>query len=483
MKQTIFFFILAQLFVINTFCSIRFVTPTGAGVLDGTSWSNAASGINLQSVINGATSGDEIWAASGTYYTTTGTNRSISFRMRTGIAIYGSFLGTESLLSQRNLNNGLTSILSAEIGLPGNSDNSYHTISNTNLDNTAIIDGFIIRDANDNRAATITDGLGGGIYNNGSGAGNVCSPIVSNCLITNNYATFGGGIFNSGYNGGTASPIIMNCIITNNEATGGGGIDNFGLLNGNASPSITNCVIYDNRATFRAGGMYCWGGNNGNTNPVVTNTIFVNNTAVDGGGVVSDRLNSGAGSSGNSNPDFRNCIFWGNIATGTGPQFFLLGGATFSATYTDINLTAQTSPHIISGLGTGNINVDPMFSNIVLGAGDDGIWMTSDDGLNIIINSTLINAGDPTTTTPTSDIFGYTRTGIFDIGAYECRRYIFIGPGTQWTIDNHWDVGIAPPPMYQGTIIIDADCEKNILSLPTSSQLIINHGKALTVKD
>jgi len=124
-----------------------------------------------------------------------------------------------------------------------------------------------------------------------------------------------------------------------------------------------------------------------------------------------------------------------------------------------------------------------MFSNIVLGAGDDGKWMTSDDGLNIMINSTLINAGDPTTTTPTSDIFGYTRTGIFDIGAYECRRYIFIGPGTQWTIDNHWDVGIAPPPMYQGTIIIDADCEKNILSLPTNSQLIINHGKALTVKD
>jgi len=338
MKQTIFFFILAQLFVINTFCSIRFVTPTGAGVLDGTSWSNAASGINLQSVINGATSGDEIWAASGTYYTTTGTNRSISFRMRTGIAIYGSFLGTESLLSQRNLNNGLTSILSAEIGLPGNSDNSYHTISNTNLDNTAIIDGFIIRDANDNRAATITDGLGGGIYNNGSGAGNVCSPIVSNCLITNNYATFGGGIFNSGYNGGTASPIIMNCIITNNEATGGGGIDNFGLLNGNASPSITNCVIYDNRATFRAGGMYCWGGNNGNTNPVVTNTIFVNNTAVDGGGVVSDRLNSGAGSSGNSNPDFRNCIFWGNIATGTGPQFFLLGGVLHFRLHTLISI-------------------------------------------------------------------------------------------------------------------------------------------------
>jgi len=245
-------FTLFNVIVSNSFCAVRYVTQTGAGSLNGTSWSNAAAGNNLQSIINSATSGDEIWVASGTYFTTTGANRAISFSMRNGITIFGSFAGTETLLSQRNLANGLTSILSGEIGISGVSDNSYHTISNFGLNNTAIIDGFIIRDANDDRAATITDGLGGGIYNNGSGAGNECSPIIRNCLITNNYATFGGGIFNSGYNGGNASPLILNCVITNNSATGGGGIDNFGLLNGNASPTITNCVIYDNLATNRA---------------------------------------------------------------------------------------------------------------------------------------------------------------------------------------------------------------------------------------
>jgi len=229
--------------------------------------------------------------------------------------------------------------------------------------------------------------------------------------------------------------------------------------------------------------MYCWGGNNGNTNPIVTNTVFVNNSAIDGGGVVSDRLNSGGGSSGNSNPDFRNCIFWGNTASGTGPQFFLLGGATFTPTVTDINLTGQTSPHIISGSGTGNQNVDPLFSNIAMGAGDDGIWISYDDGLNIMINSPLINAGDPTIISPISDIFGYARTGIFDFGAYECRRYIFIGPGNQWLSDVIWDVGIVPPSLYQGTIIIEADCEKVGLEVPLYSELIINPGKVLTVKD
>ena len=484
MKQIVFILIIFNQIVSYTFCAIRYVTPTGAGALNASSWANASSGLNLQSVINGATAGDEIWVAAGTYFTTNGTNRTISFSMRNNITIYGSFTGTETGLSQRNIAQGITSILSAEIGASGNSDNSFHTISNVGLNNSAIIDGFVIRGANDNRTATITEGLGGGIYNNGSGVTGVCSPTIRNCLITSNYATFGGGIFNNGYNGGTANPYILNCVITNNEATGGGGIDNFGLLNnGNASPTITNCVIYNNRATFRAGGMYCWGGNGGNTNPIVTNTTFVNNTAADGGGVVADILNLSGGSSGNSNPNFRNCIFWGNTATNLGPQFFLLGGATFTATYTAIDLTGQSSPHLLSGMGTGNLNINPLLSDASLGAGADNVWLTHDDGMNITINSPLINAGDPSITAPTSDIFGYIRTGIFDIGAYECRRYKFIGPGNLWSDNTNWDVGAPPPSLFQGAIIIEANCEKEGTLLTGQSQLIINAGKTLIVKE
>lgn len=385
-----------------------------------TSWANAYPGNLLQNAINESGVGDEVWVAAGVYFTTNTTNRAISFNMRNGVAIYGSFSGGETMLSQRIIVNGLTSILSGEIGNPGIGDNSYHTIPNTGLNNSAVIDGFIIRDANDNRAATITTGLGGGIYNNGSGSGNVCSPTIRNCVIVNNQAVFGAGIFNNGYLGGTSNPIILNCVIAFNTATsGGGGIDNFGL-SGNASPTITNCVVYNNTALQRAGGMYCWGGGNGNANPIVLNTLFVNNTAVDGGAIVTDRLNSGSGSSGNSNPNFRNCIFWGNTASGIGPQFFVLGGATFSATYTDINLAGQSPPHLITGAITGNINSNPLFVSIGNGAGLDNAWLSADDGLQLQDTSPCLDAGQNAGVSLT-DVLQKNRIYnlIVDMGPYE----------------------------------------------------------------
>lgn len=398
----------------------RYVTPAGAGSMNGSSWANAYPGNSLQNAITLSNSGDEVWVASGVYYTTTGTNRAISFSMKSGVAIYGSLTGTETAISQRNLTAGLSTTLSAEIGIAGFSDNSYHTISNSNLTTTAILDGFVVRDANDDRPATLTDGLGGGIYNNGSNS-TACNPTIRNCIITNNRAVFGAGVFNNAYNFGSAVPMLMNCVIATNTATaGGGGIDNFGVLNGQANPTLLNCIVYSNTAAQRAGGMYCWGGNNGNANPIVINSVFVNNSAIDGGGVVSDRLNTTSGSSGNSNPNFWNCIFWGNTASGTGPQFFNLGGATFVSTYSDINMTGQTSPHIISGAGTGTLNTNPLFTNIASGAGADGKWLTSDDGLQLQNGSPCINAGT-NSVTALGDILNNPRIVNLsvDLGAYE----------------------------------------------------------------
>ncbi len=166
--------------------------------------------------------------------------------------------------------------------------------------------------------------------------------------------------------------------------------------------------------------MYCWGGNNGNASPAVLNSAFVNNSAIDGGGIVCDNLNSFPGSSGNSDPDFVNCIFRGNSASGIGPQFFILGTATFHATYSNIDITNQATPHVITGSTTGNISTDPLFMDALMATGNDGIWLTSDDGLLMQSNSTCINTGT-NTGLPAFDILGNSRifASVVDMGPYE----------------------------------------------------------------
>ncbi len=404
----------------------RYISPLGAGSKDGTSWGNALAGGSLQTAINASATGDQVWVAAGMYYTTTGSSRTVAFSMKNGVGILGSFAGTETTLGQRNLANGLGSTLSGEIGTAGIGDNSYHVISNSKLDSSAVIDGFIISGANDSRSATYTEGLGGGIFNDGGYAGGFCNPTIRNCIITNNRAVFGAGIFNSGHSGGMASPTIRNCIITNNTATdGGGGIDNFGLA-GNASPALINCVVAYNTAKT-AGGMYCWGGNaNGKCNPSLRHCTFAFNTATAGnaGGLIADNADATGGqNSGKADVTVRNCIFWGNTATGSGPQFFVKGTGSFTATYSDINLTGQTAPSVISGAGTGNLNTDPKFVSNTDIDGADNLLFTADDGLTLTITSPCINVGD-NTNAPATDIFMLPRlVGIkVDMGAYEFQK-------------------------------------------------------------
>lgn len=416
---------LALIGTVPSLAAIFYVTQAGAGLKNGSSWANAATGTNLQSMIAAASEGDQVWVGCGTYFPTTGTDRGASFSMKNGVEIYGGFKGTESTLDQREFTCGFCSLLCGEIGLPGKADNSYTVVRNERLDDTAVLDGFLIRDGNDDRQpAAYGPGLGGGMYNHANN-GSFCHPVVRNCLFTANFAYWGGGAFNNGYNGGDTQPTYINCIFYENHAyREGGGMDSYGV-GGNASPTLINCIFYGNTADTNVGGMYSWGGNEGgNANPIVINSLFVNNKALNGfcGGFVANNLDeNGETSSGSSIVTLLNTLVWGNTSNGAGQQFYVEGvGAEVRATYSGIDLTGQVERHVLSGVTVGNITAYPQFANIADPVGPDGCWLTEDDGLRLPRRSPAVNAGNETDVY-TTDILGNERVNgsAPDMGPYE----------------------------------------------------------------
>ena len=97
--------------------AIIYVDDDANGAFTGDSWVNAYK--KLQNALAVAVPGDQIWVAMGIYYPDEGAtqinnSRSESFLLVNGVAVYGGFNGTETLLSQRSPATNI-SILSGDI--------------------------------------------------------------------------------------------------------------------------------------------------------------------------------------------------------------------------------------------------------------------------------------------------------------------------------------------------------------------------------
>ena len=163
-----------------------YVKWNAGGANNGTSWTNAYT--DLQSALAYAASGDEIWVAAGTYKPTTGTDRLATFRLKSGVALYGGFTGNETGRGQRNLLTNVT-ILSGDLnaddsGFTNNSENVFHVVTGAS---GATLDGFTVTAGNAD--FELVDGAG--LYNTAGGL------TLRNVIFTNNSAyRNGGGMFN-----------------------------------------------------------------------------------------------------------------------------------------------------------------------------------------------------------------------------------------------------------------------------------------------
>ncbi len=361
---------------------VRANAPVGG---NGTSWATAFNDLHdaICVAVGSNDVVDEVWVAAGTYKPDRGLgNRLISFRLANGVAIYGGFAGTETLLSQRNPNVNVT-ILSGDIGVVGDvSDNTYHVLTGSDLDSTAVLDGFTVTGGNANS--------GSFPHHAGGGMRNACgSPTLVNCAFSSNRAEFGGAVEN--YVG--SNPSFVNCTFASNIATNASG-----AMNNNASsPSLSGCSFTGNTAgasgaignafgsnavltgcmftnNTAMGNPFSTAGAIGNyeSSPMLTGCEFTSNSCVWGGGAIE---NGGPEGGPGSSPTLIDCTFTGNSATfGAGVYNYhesspVISGCTFTGNMAD------DSAAIYSLGGTQTITDCMFIGNTVTGvvAGVDNI--------------------------------------------------------------------------------------------------------------
>jgi hypothetical protein len=447
-----------------------YVDKDAAGNNDGTSWDDAFN--NLYDAMDASWPGNEIFVAEGTYYPDPNgltDPREATFALKNGVTIKGGYAGYGTAdPNDRNVELYET-ILSGDIGtVSDNSDNCYHVFyhpDGTNLDHTAILDGFTITAGNADESYPSPHGNGGGMWNfessptvsnctfSGNSAngtyglgGGMCnyysSPTVTNCTFGGNSAyDSGGGMCNyiyssptvtgctfsgnsvgyehlTGYGGGMANyyhsnPIVTGCTFTGNSANFAGGMYNYDYSN----TTVTGCTFTGNSAESvflfdgNGGGM-----NNEGSSPIVTNCTFTGNLAESFGGGMYNEWDS--------SPAVTNCILWGNRASSGGNEIALTDSSTIDVAYCDVQGGQAGTYDDGSGntvnWGSGNIDVDPLFIDP---NGPDGIIGTEDDNLRLSAGSPCIDAGDPNFLADPNetDLDGNPRiiNGIVDMGAYE----------------------------------------------------------------
>ena len=389
---------------------VIFVDDDATGAGDGSSWADAHN--CLQDALAASLNGNDIWVAEGTYKPDRGVgitpgDRTATFALKSGVALYGGFpsgggnwedrdpMVYETILSGDLNGNDVPVADPSDLpDEPTRAENSYHVVTSSGNDETAVMDGFTITAGNANGADTYDSG--GGMYSTASGSG----PTLANCTFTGNAAGAepittagddGGGMYSTGaptlthctFSGNASrddggglcnrvgSPRLTNCTFSGNSAQSAGG-----MYNGGGTPTLTNCTFSGNAASPSAygGGMY-----NSESSPVLTNCTFSANTAGMTGGIHNVW---------NGDPALTNCILWGNSdAGGTGES------AQISTSPPRLPVIYYCCIQGWTGSlgGTTNTGDAPLF---VDADGPDGAAGTADDDLRLSAGSPCIDAGD-----------------------------------------------------------------------------------------
>ena len=287
---------------------IIFVTPTGSGSHDGTSWANA---MELQEAMDTAITFTDrtpyLYVKKGTY--TGNTSATNSYEIKANVRAYGGFNGNEP--ADYDLSNRTQANMNQTILFGSNARRVLYQSADFTENTATVFDGFMIRGGTVNTAEE-----GGGAY-----IRKYCT--LQNCTFTANNAAISGSESNINRrgiavynNGGT----IDNCQIYSNTITLSGTGSSYyvygvGVYNNN-NGTIRNSDIYNNTVNYSGNigsGWNVYGGgiyDNGSGN--IHHNQITRNSAVNGGGIY---LNNGA--------KVEYCIISNNTTRGNGGGIFL----------------------------------------------------------------------------------------------------------------------------------------------------------------
>lgn len=319
------------------------VTTSGVAGNDGSSWAQAKS---LSSAL-ASPSCSEIWVAAGVYKPTTGTDRTATFAIRSGLAVYGGFGGTENIRDARDpaIHRSVLSgdiggddvidalgVTTSAAGIVG--DNSYHVVSVVgSATASTVLDGFTLSGGLANDSNNNDNASGGGLVCQGTAAGQVCSPTLRQLLFRGNAAGIGGGMACVGRNQGNCSATLENVTFIGNNAQIGGAMASAAVDGGSCNPVLHNATFSGNTVSFGGGAFANVTGSGGSTSSAVLRNVTLSSNL----GPTEGETGSGSIT---SSAVLRNVMFSGNL----GPAGSEGGGAIFNWKSND---TAGTTTALI----------------------------------------------------------------------------------------------------------------------------------------
>jgi hypothetical protein len=430
---------------------------------DGSSWPQAYR--YLRDGLAAAQTGDEIRVAQGVYRPDEdksdpngSDDRYATFQLKNNVIIKGGYAGSgkpdpnvrnfdlyETILSGDLLGND-----TGGLDDPSRNENSFHIVTGSETNPSAILDGFTITSGNASMDVEIP--YGGAMLalygsptlqnckfnrNSALAGGAICylfesSAHLTNCSFTGNSAQIGGGLVGSGciftlenctftgnsgdwggafYNEVSPATVIKCVFISNMSSTAGGAVHE-----AISSSSFYNCLMTGNSSIQYGGAMYYWY----DSSPHLFNCTFSGNSAPDGNAIACSNPEGYEPPPPPSTVELSNCILWDD-----GNEIFNDNDSVILVNYSDVYGGWD---------GTGNIEADPCFADSDNGdfhlKSEAGRWdPDSQSWVKDGVSSPCIDTGDPD-----SDWRAelWPHGGHINIGAYG---------GTPETSMSLWDAG------------------------------------------